>query len=238
GRRPATGGAHRGRRPGPATGELADDRPRGPPGRRRGARPRPRRDLPGRRERQRQVHAGGGRGGRLRPLPGGRHPSRPPLDATQRVAAGPGPAAAARARLGPVGLLPAGRDHARLVHLPRAEPRLPRPGLPRDEPRRVVPQRAGDPLRLPRLLLPRRAGGRPVVHLHPQPGRHAAGAGGRRQPGAVRHPLPRARRAAGRPDPRGRRVGPARDRVGGPGRRRPLAPLPEQPAGLPAAPGL
>ncbi len=37
--------------------------------------------------------------------------------------------------------------------------------VPRDEPRRVVPRGAGDPLRLPRVLLPRRARGGAVVLL-------------------------------------------------------------------------
>jgi len=50
---------------------------------------------------------------------------------------------AARCRCGTVGLLPAGRDHARLLRLPRGEPRQARAELPRGEPRRVLPRRAG-----------------------------------------------------------------------------------------------
>ena len=75
-----------------------------------------------------------------------------------------------------------------------------RADLPRDEPRGVVPRGATPPLRHPRLLLSRRARGSAVVHLDPEPDALAARPGRRRRPGALRHPLPRAGRAARRHD--------------------------------------
>ncbi len=58
----------------------------------------------------------------------------------------------------------------------------------------------------------------------------------RQGPGPLRDPLPRPRLAAGRPDPGGRRLGPAGDHLGRPGARGALEAVPRRPAGVPTAP--
>ena len=74
-----------------------------------------------------------------------------------------------------------------------------RPGLPRDEPRRVVPGPARLPVRLPRAVLPRRARGGPVVLRADRPGGHPARARGRRRADPLRDPLTAARGPPRRP---------------------------------------
>ena len=196
------------------------------------------RDVPGRRERLGQVHDRRGRRRGVRARHRGRLDRQPALDPQLRVAAGQDPPPAARARREPAGLLPAGRDDARLLQLPRGQPEADGLGrgaaVPRDEPRRVVPRGAAHPLRLARLLLPRRAGGGAVVLVDARPDRHAGPARRERRPGAVRHPLAGAGGDAGRHDPRGRRLGPAAYDVGGARAGPALEGLPRRPRPLPA----
>ena len=78
-----------------------------------------------------------------------------------------------------------------------SDPRRPRPDVPRDEPRRVVPRGAARPLRLPRLLLPRRAGGGAVVQLDARADRRAA----RPSPSAAARCSARPTRPCSRPCP-------------------------------------
>ena len=200
-------GAPRRARPGSdgAGAGLAAHGPGGGPAARRRTGPGARGDVPGGRERLGQVDAGRGGGGGVRPERRGRDPLRTAPDPALGVTAGVLAAAGPRCGRAALGVLPAGREHARLLHLPGAGGRAGR--LPRAEPRRVVPGAGRAAPRQPRTALPRRAeAALSFTSVLALVGRLDALA---RTGGQVlcATPLPRALRAAGRPDPRGRPLG-------------------------------